>query len=68
MTLALFSGAWIKMNHEKNRSKKSRDTVPLTDIFDTAGIQTVHSASRAGAFGQRRREGPGRGGVPRTGL
>jgi hypothetical protein len=26
----LFSGAWGKMMHEKNQSKKSSDTVPLT--------------------------------------
>jgi hypothetical protein len=29
MTLKLFSGAWGKTIHEKNQSKKSRDTVPL---------------------------------------
>jgi hypothetical protein len=38
MALVLFSGAWGKMIHEKNLSKKSRDTVPLKGqchkIFD----------------------------------
>jgi hypothetical protein len=29
MTPMLFSGAWEKMIHEKTKSKKSRDTVPL---------------------------------------
>jgi hypothetical protein len=26
----VFSGAWGKLIHEKTRSKKSRDTIPLT--------------------------------------
>ena len=29
MTLMVYSGAWGKLIHEKNRSQKSRDTVPL---------------------------------------
>jgi hypothetical protein len=28
--LTVYSGAWRKLIHEKTRSKKSRDTVPLT--------------------------------------
>ncbi len=33
MTLMLFSGAWGKMIPEKNRSNKSRDTLPLNAGF-----------------------------------
>ncbi len=29
MTLMLYSGAWGKKIHEKNRNQKSRDTLPL---------------------------------------
>ncbi len=30
----LFSGAWGKMIHEKTRSEKSRDTVPLANAVE----------------------------------
>ncbi len=32
----VYSGAWGKLIHEKNRSRKSRDTVPLNSILITA--------------------------------
>jgi hypothetical protein len=30
--ILIYSGAWGKLIHEKTRSRKSRDTVPLTTI------------------------------------
>jgi hypothetical protein len=30
--LIVFSGAWGKLIHEKNRSRKSRDTAPLRSL------------------------------------
>jgi hypothetical protein len=30
--LMVYSGAWGKLIHEKTRSKKSRDTVPLSGV------------------------------------
>jgi hypothetical protein len=33
--LMVYSGAWGKLIHEKTRSKKSRDTVPLNLKFET---------------------------------
>ncbi len=34
----LFAGAWGKINHGKTRSKKSRDTVPLSAVFPRVSI------------------------------
>jgi hypothetical protein len=32
-SLMVYSGTWGKKIHEKNRSRKSRDTVPLKECF-----------------------------------
>ncbi len=34
-TLMVYSGAWGKLIHEKNRSRKSRETVPLNKGHDS---------------------------------
>jgi hypothetical protein len=34
MAVVVYSDAWGKLIHEKNQSRKSRDTVPLRQILD----------------------------------
>ncbi len=43
MAVMVYSDAWGKLIHEKNRSRKSRDTVPIVLVLGTRHITLVYT-------------------------